>query len=215
MKFLLALVLALAAPVANAAPCPAPSPADTVGDMTKQTAKKGKIITADGQTPQVFEIAASPRQRWELANLLFHRDLKLTEQDERQLVRAREAFALVEPSLCILDRRPASQLADDRRTEHRFTVTAENRDFVLTRIRPLEMASYQRLILAALFEDLDACRRGEPRALPENLPPLDLASEAWPAAPALPATGAKDVTCPGCGQAFALDELEPAETTPA
>jgi len=108
---------------------------------------------------QIFRITATPRERLQLAILLLHRDLKIKgRRDERALFRARLALGLIGISEALLSSEynlGRNTYQHDTTTRHRFTVTAENAEWLITTIEPLELNPATCLFIEPLLQRLE------------------------------------------------------------
>jgi hypothetical protein len=106
---------------------------------------------------QTWKVTATPRERFRLAMLLLHRDLKFkTRKSERELHRARQALGLIAPTEVQLEKGRVGQYATDRTTRHCFAVTAENAEFVLAQVELVEINPAEALWLEPLLQQLES-----------------------------------------------------------
>jgi hypothetical protein len=105
---------------------------------------------------QTFRVTATPRQRFVLANCLFHRDLKFRDRArERDLYRARKALGLLEVSERLSMDGMVSDFAKDNTTRNTFEVTHGNADFLVTTVGGIEKPSADLLYLEEVLEQLE------------------------------------------------------------
>jgi hypothetical protein len=111
---------------------------------------------------QTFRVTTTPRARFTLSVLFFHKDLKFkTLASTKSLDRARKALGLVEPSQEFSTNRRVGDIWKDNATRNVFTVTFDNADFVLETLGKLDKNSDDLLYLADLFEQLDSKKDAE------------------------------------------------------
>lgn len=106
---------------------------------------------------QTWTITASPRERLQLAIALLHRDLVIKGRaEERRLYRAREALGLLGISETLLSNGYQVSAYGAEQTRHRFTVTAENAEWILQALEPLPINAALALWIEPLLRQLEA-----------------------------------------------------------
>jgi hypothetical protein len=125
---------------------------------------------------QTFRITTTPRARFALSVMLFHKDVKFNDRGkERALRNARRALGLMEPSQNYAEHQRVGEIWRDHVTRNVFEVTADNADFILTTLAKIEKHSVDMLYLEELLEQLEDKRDAEDAS---TAVPFDEAAEA-------------------------------------
>lgn len=111
---------------------------------------------------QTFRVTATPRARFHLSVLFFHKDLKFKDMlATRSLDKARRALGLIEPSQQFSTNRRVGDIWRDHRTKSVFTVTTHDADFVLDSLGKLDKNADDLLYISDLLLQLDARKDAE------------------------------------------------------
>lgn len=125
---------------------------------------------------QTFRVTATPRARFHLAVLFFHKDLKFKDMlATRSLDKARRALGLVELSQQFSTHRRVGDIWRDNHTRNVFTVTTHDADFVLDMLGKLDKNADDLLYISDLLLQLDARKDAEDA---ETSPPFNDKEEA-------------------------------------
>jgi hypothetical protein len=101
----------------------------------------------------------SPRQRWELAVLLFHRDLKMTGSAEVKLYnRTRLTLGLTPIQDLLADSKTPRQDAINRVGTEAFDLTDDQITFLLGKVFALPLNGSQAGIFGSFIEDLETAK---------------------------------------------------------
>jgi hypothetical protein len=104
-----------------------------------------------------FRVTATPRTRFNLSVLLFHKDLQFKDRlKERSLYRSRKNLGLLEPSQQFSTNNRVGDIWRDHTTRNVFTVTEDNADFMIETIGKLEKNTNDLLYIEELLEQLEA-----------------------------------------------------------
>lgn len=106
---------------------------------------------------QTFRVTATPRTRFVISVLLFHKDLKFKDRiKERSLYRVRKALGLLEPSQQFSTHNRVGNIWKDHSTRNVFEVTIDQAEFLIDNLSKIEKSTNDLLYVEDLLEQLEA-----------------------------------------------------------
>jgi hypothetical protein len=163
---------------------------------------------SDTGKPTIWDVPVSPAERWQLVNLVFHRQANINTSGEgKEVRRMLRAFGLMPIRDALRAHASGVNPAMAENTAlalHHLTIG--NLDALDKLIAGVPRTTGTEVDLGEFFDRLDAARANEPDPAWAALPKYDEAAESW----APPREPMDQLVCPSCQQAFDIGEARTA-----
>lgn len=150
--------------------------------------------------PQVWTLAISPAQRWQLLELSHGAGQTVAHEARQRYRRFMEAFGLERVARCVRRNggKVLSATVNDEESLALFEVTAESVDYALDVVLRVPRSPIAEDILAPLLDQLETCKARGELAPPEGLEAFDAKADAklWEPAPEPPAVATNGAGAP-------------------